>query len=429
MLSNDYTFSLLSAGLLFKSIAMVDNMFYNKNMDIFDKLIVLGQNMAFEDPEVPELPSSVGAYPLVSCPLPPVAGEDHPCDRDYPIFMTTLSGGRKVPILKTLLTSFCERNCNYCFCRNGQDIPRQTFKPEELASGFMCMYRKHAVQGLFLSSGIAGGGCHTQDRLLAAAEILRLKMNFRGYLHLKLMPGAEKDQVERAMQLADRVSVNLEAPTLAYLQRLAPMKQLVEELVQPLKWVEEIRKNSPAWKGWNRRWPSSTTQFVVGAAGESDVDLLRASDYLHSHLKLRRVYFSGFQPVPGTPLENCPPANPWRRIRLYQADFLLRDYQFTFEDFPYARDGNLPLQVDPKLAWAQENLSQMPLEVNRAEPRELLRIPGIGLKGAGAILAARRKGRLKGLDDLRALGIRCTERLAPFILVDGRRPEFQPSLW
>jgi predicted DNA-binding helix-hairpin-helix protein len=333
-----------------------------------------------------------------------------------------------VPILKTVLTSACERNCYYCAFRAGRDMRRYTFKAEELASIYMNMYTSGAVKGIFLSSGVAGGGVRTQDKLIAAAEVLRQKFNYQGYLHLKIMPGAEYAQVERTMQLADRVSVNLEGPTSETLSRLAPQKMFLEELLKPLRWVEEIRTSQPGSQGWNGRWPSSTTQFVVGGAGESDLELLRASDYLYRRLRLRRAYFSGFKPVEGTPLQEQPAVNPWRTYRLYQASFLLRDYGFTYEDLPFAVSGDLPLQEDPKLAWARMNLSQSPLEVNRADLQQLLRIPGIGQRGARAIITARQRHRLHDLDDLKSLGI-LSERAAPFILLSGRRPAFQLRLF
>lgn len=399
-------------------------------MDVFEKLSSLRLEVAFEDAEVAatleEMPVRQNA--LARYPASGVGGEDHPCDPVYPIYMATLPGGKRIPVLKTLLTSACERNCYYCFARAGRDAPRQTFHPDELAKAFFSMYQKGVVQGILLSSGIAGGSIRTQDRLLAVAEILRNRIGYHGYLHLKLMPGVERAQVEHAMQLADRVSINLEAPTAQHLSRLAPMKQLVEELVRPLKWVEEIRQNQPAWYSWKGRWPSSTTQFVVGAAGESDWDLLRASEYLHRRLKLSRVYFSGFAPVPDTPMENYPPVDPRRRIRLYQADFLLRDYGFSFSDLIFLPDGTLPLENDPKLLWAQNHLADAPLEVNRATSEELLRVPGIGPKSVKAILSARRCGRLRSLRDLKVLGVQI-KRAAPFILLDGRQPVFQLRFW
>ena len=177
-----------------------------------------------------------------------------------------MPNGQNIKLLKTLLTSVCERDCYYCPFRSGRDFRRATFQPAEFASLFMNLHRVGAAEGIFLSSGVAGGGVRTQDRLLDTADILRHKLGFRGYLHLKIMPGAEKAQVERAMQLADRVSVNLEAPNTERLAMLAPHKIFMEELLQPLRWVEEIRRSQPAHKSWNGHWPSMVTQYVVGGS-------------------------------------------------------------------------------------------------------------------------------------------------------------------
>jgi predicted DNA-binding helix-hairpin-helix protein len=284
------------------------------------------------------------------------------------------------------------------------------------------------AEGIFLSSGIAAGGANTQNKILDTAEILRNKLGFRGYLHLKIMPGAEKGQVQRLMQLADRVSINLEAPNRERLTKLAPNKSFFDELFRPLKWVEEIRQSQPAHKGWNGRWPSTVTQFVAGGSDESDLELLTTTDWLMKNVRLKRAYFSAFNPIRDTPMENKEAVDPLREHRLYQASFLLRDYGFDLEDMPFVKDGNLPLATDPKLAWAQQNLEGKPLEINQAERRELLRIPGIGPKGAEAILRARRGGKLRDLTTLKKLGI-VTTRVAPFILLDGRRVDRQLSMF
>lgn len=339
-----------------------------------------------------------------------------------------LPNGKTILLLKTLLSSACERDCFYCPFRAGRDFRRAVFKPDEFAALFIKLNRAGAAEGLFLSSGLAGGGARTQDQLLDTADILRNKFGFRGYLHLKIMPGAEKDQVYRAMQLADRVSINLEAPNAERLARLAPRKRFHQELLRPLQWVEEIRQSVPAYKGWNGRWPSSVTQFVAGGADESDLELLTATQWLYKNVRLSRVYFSAFSPIPGTPLEDKPRVEPLREHRLYQASFLLRDYGFDLEDLPFTADGSLPLAADPKLAWAQKNLAERPVEINRAEKRELLRVPGIGLKGAEAILRARREGRLRELSQLRKLGI-AVQRAAPYVLIDGKRSPQQIAMF
>src|SRR5689334_23362570 len=173
-----------------------------------------------------------------------------------------LPNGKQIKLLKTLLTSACERDCYYCPFRAGRDFRRATFKPQEFAEMFMKLHRSSMAEGIFLSSGIAADGANTQNRILDTAEILRNKLGFRGYLHLKIMPGAEKGQVQRLMQLADRVSINLEAPNTERLKKLAPGKVFIEELFRPLKWVEEIRQTQPAYKFWNGRWSLTLTKFV-----------------------------------------------------------------------------------------------------------------------------------------------------------------------
>lgn len=408
-------------------------------MDSTEKLACLKEYMRFEIVgEVPHSPvgtvkkSQTGAG-CISSESPMLVGgkstqEFQPFSSTYPVYMAALPNGKRVPILKTVLTSVCEHNCNYCAFRSGRDFPRVSLQPDELAKTFVQMYRADIVQGIFLSSGVVGGGVHTQDRLIAAAEILRRRLGYQDYLHLKIMPGAERAQVEHSMQLADRVSVNLEAPTTERLIHMAPEKLFLKELMRPLQWVEEIRCIKPSHLGWKGHWPSSTTQFVVGGVNETDFELLNTTCYLHKSLHLARVYYSGFAPVPGTPMEDYTAVNPWRRHRLFQGSFLIRDYGFSIEDFRFSSSGNLALEKDPKLAWAEAHLGQTPLEINNANLQELLRIPGIGPQGARLILEARSKSPIRQIDDLKRLGIK-SNRLAKFILIDGRRPEFQMSLW
>jgi len=339
------------------------------------------------------------------------------------VYNAIMPGGKKISLLKTMLTSACERNCNYCPFRAGRNMRRATFKPEEMAKVFSEISQSNLAEGIFLSSGIIGGGMKTQDRLLDTAHLLRRKHNFRGYLHLKLMPGCEQAQVERAMALATRVSINLEAPNAARLGALAPKKKFDEELLRPLLWANQIRKAQP----WHT-WASTVTQFVVGAAGESDLELLSIVERLHAQAGLTRAYFSAFSPIKDTPLENHAPENPWREHRLYQSSFLLRDYGFELEELPFTDKGNLPLNEDPKIAWAKVNLADAPVELNRAEKRDLLRVPGIGPKGVDAILNARKTGSLRELRDLKSLGV-LAGRAAPFILLAGKRPVAQLALF
>ncbi len=329
------------------------------------------------------------------------------------------------PVLKTMMTTACERNCHYCVFRAGRTkTKRVTFSPDEMAGAFATLERAGKVDGLFLSSGIIKGSVATQDKIIDTADIIRNKQGYKGYIHLKIMPGIEYDQLQRSMQLADRISVNLEAPTSARLEKLAPKKVFVEELVQMLLWAQQIRSDNR-----HQKLASSVTQFVVGAVGDTDLELLSMSDKLYSLAKLARVYYSAFSPVPGTPFEHLPPTEALREFRLYQSSFLLRDYTWDVEELPFLGDGNLPLNVDPKQAWADEHLAQDPIEIMSAERLQLLRIPGVGPVGADAIIRARRRGTLSELAHLKRIGIRAPQKLAKYVLLNGRPPARQLQLF
>lgn len=341
---------------------------------------------------------------------------------------STMRGGKSAILLKSLLTSFCENNCLYCPFRSGRDFPRESFTPDEFAELAVNLTKAGLIQGIFLSSGVAGSGNITQDRLIKTAEILRKKKNYRGYLHLKIMPGSDFDQVFSAMQLADRVSVNLEAPNADRLQYLAPGKNFQDELMRPLIWTDFIRRNFSPHAVWKNRWPSSSTQFIVGCAGESDRELLETTQKMHREHNLERAYFSAFRPHQDTPLEDHPASTYRREQRLYQADYLIRDYGFSQEELVFNPEGNLLMDKDPKIAWANEKLSDQRIEINHANREELLRIPGIGPAGADQIIRERRNGPIRDLGTLKKWGIH-TGRTEKFILLNGRCPPSQPALF
>jgi predicted DNA-binding helix-hairpin-helix protein len=331
----------------------------------------------------------------------------------------------KKPILKAMVTTACQMNCHYCPFRAGRSkMKRLTFTPDELASGLDTLQRAGKVEGMFLSSGIIKGSVTTQDKIIDTAEIVRNRYHYQGYLHLKVMPGIEYDQLYRLMQLADRVSVNLEGPTQERLDALAPKKDFQRELLSMLQLAEQIRRTHPYEK-----LASTVTQFVVGAVGDTDQELLSLSNQLYRQMGLTRAYYSGFHPVEQTPFENLAPTDPLREHRLYQASFLLRDYGWSVQDLSFMEDGNLRTDIDPKRAWAERHLHSAPVDVMKADRRQLLRVPGIGPKGADAILRARRLGRLTELAHLRKLNIRAPEQAAPYILLDGRRPATQMCLF
>jgi predicted DNA-binding helix-hairpin-helix protein len=335
-------------------------------------------------------------------------------DLDRWIYPSVLPGGRSAHLLKVLLTNACERNCRYCENRAGRDSGRAAFGPGELAEKFMDMHRAGLVMGLFLSSALAGGGVRTMDRMIATAEILRRRHGYRGYLHLKILPGAQEAQVERAGMLATRVSINLEVPSRRFLPAVAPDK-LPDEIAAPLSYIRKYRERGL------RSWAPSgyTTQFMVGAAGETDRDILATTQALYGGVKASRVYYSAFQPVEGTPLEHAAACPLWREHRLYQSEFLIRKYGFHADELVFDDDGNLDESVDPKTAWAGRHPESFPLEVNDAPPELLLRVPGIGPESARRIAAMRLKGRIRSLDQVRAAGA-LAGRAAPYLLLDGR---------
>lgn len=331
----------------------------------------------------------------------------------------------KKSILKAMVTTACERNCYYCPFRAGRSkMKRLTFTPDELAGSLDTLQRAGKVEGMFLSSGIIKGSVTTQDKIIDTAEIVRNRYHYKGYLHLKIMPGVEQAQLYRIMQLADRVSVNLEGPTQERLNALAPKKDFQRELLGMLQLAEQIRRTHPYEK-----LAGTVTQFVVGAVGDTDQELLSLSSRLYREAGLTRAYYSGFSPVLQTPFENLAPTDPLREHRLYQASFLLRDYGWQVEDLPFLNDGNILLEIDPKRAWAERHLRAAPIEIMTATREQLLRIPGIGPVGAGAIIQARHKGRITELSHLRKLHISAPEQAAPFILLDGHRAVIQMTLF
>lgn len=327
------------------------------------------------------------------------------------IYPAVLPDGKTVRLLKILMTNACSNDCLYCATRCGRDFKRTSLSPDELAAMFMGLHRRNLVTGLFLSSAIATSARATMERMIKAVEILRFKFGFSGYVHLKILPGAAFDYVERAVQLATRVSVNLEAPSGARLQKISRGKNF-DDLLLRMKWVKSLASNAGGLTA------GQTTQFVVGAAGESDREILQLTGKLYEDLELSRVYYSAFQPVTGTPLEGRSATPPMREHRLYQVDFLLRKYGFAFEEITFQRDGNLSLSLDPKMVWALSHPERFPLEINKASREELLRVPGIGPKSASRIVKARLKGKLYSLQELKGMRV-LVKRAAPFILING----------
>ena len=346
------------------------------------------------------------------------------------IHVSPVGGGKSVRLLKVLQTNICEFDCFYCEHRAGRDVPRTYVSPEELAQTFMMLHRKRLVDGLFLSSGITKKVDTMQERMVQTAEILRNRHQFKGYIHLKIMPGAGMNAVERTMQLANRVSLNLEAPTPQHLARLSAKKDFLDGILTRMVWVKRMKDSHP-----NLIPAGQITQFVVGAAGESDLDLLSATDQLYKQVGLRRAYFSAFSPVPDTPLDHLPATPLLRQNRLYQADWLMRFYGFSVSELVFDERSLLPLNVDPKMAWATSHPEWFPMEIKTAPYEMLVRVPGIGPISAKRIVDNRRSSVITDIKHLTRLGV-VTKRAASFLLFNGRifatpapsRPR-QMNLW
>jgi predicted DNA-binding helix-hairpin-helix protein len=341
------------------------------------------------------------------------------------VYDSKRQGGGTTRLFKVLQTNACRYSCKYCFTSCAIKRKRTTFKPDELATTFASLQREKRVDGMFLSSGIVPDADTTMEKMLATVERLRLKEGYTGYIHLKLIPGASFEYIERAVELADRVSLNLEAPNQARLTDLAPDKEFASNMWGRMAWAAELMKR--ARQEGRQAARSLTTQFVVGAVGESDRELLETVQRAHRELDLRRAYFSAFHPIDRSPFADAPAEDPTRALRLYQSDFMIRDYGFSYAELPFNDQGLLPRDKTPKQAWAELHLVE-PIEVNRASRLHLLKIPGIGPRSADRIIEARRETKLRDLSQLKALGV-TIGWAAPYVLLDGRRTPEQLRLW
>lgn len=328
--------------------------------------------------------------------------------------------GRCVSLLKVLLTNFCLYDCQYCVNRRSSNVPRARFTPEEVVRLTLDFYRRNCISGLFLSSGIIRSADYTMEQLIRVAQLLREEHQFRGYIHLKTIPDADPLLIEEAGRLADRLSVNIELPTEAGLQRLAPEKQ-VSTIRQAMGTIHRGQQAVAGEVNAPRFTPAGqSTQMIVGADATDDSTILHNAESLYQGYGLRRVYYSAFSPIPDSP-SSVPLAAPplLREHRLYQADFLMRGYGYKAGEL-LTQSSNLALDIDPKLAWALANRDVFPLDVNRAEPALLARIPGIGLRSVQRLVALRRERRIR-YDDL--IQLRCVlDKARPFIVTSDYRP-------
>lgn len=335
--------------------------------------------------------------------------------------------GRCISLLKILLTNHCIFDCHYCINRKSSNVRRAKFTPREVADLTLTFYRRNYIEGLFLSSGIIKSSNHTMELLVETARILREEHDFRGYIHLKTIPEADPDLAHQAGLYADRVSINVELPTDSGLTRLAPDKNArqIEGAMGGMKMaIRQSKDERKRFKHAPRFAPGGqSTQMIVGADAATDSDIVGKASRLYGNFKLRRVYYSAFSPIPDAsavlPLKRPP---LMREHRLYQSDWLMRFYGFAPQEVMQATDadGNLPLDIDPKMAWALKFRDRFPVDVNRAGREDLLRVPGLGTRAVGQILASRRHRTLR-LDDVAKLTV-SVARVRPFICTADWRP-------
>jgi predicted DNA-binding helix-hairpin-helix protein len=343
------------------------------------------------------------------------------------------SPGTRMSLLRILMTNACSFNCHYCPMRRDRPMPRTLLKPEELVRIFLGAHRRGWCQGLFVTTGIPGRPVHVMDELIKALELLRERHRFGGYIHVKLVPGAERSQIERLTALASRVSLNFEAACGASLAQIAPDKSFpvtLDAFQQVRRLVLLERQAQADGKPKDPVHPGGTAgmtmQFVVGATPDTDRTLLDTIADLQAGGGVHHAHFSAFRPISDTPMESVPATPALREHRLYQATYLMGDYGFSADEVVYEPGGNLPLAVDPKTAWALAHPERFPVEVSSASYEALVRVPGIGPAVARRIVTERGGTVLRGLADLRKLGA-VTTRAGGFLTLRGRR--LQTTRW
>lgn len=333
--------------------------------------------------------------------------------------------GRCISLLKILFTNECIYDCKYCVNRRSNDVERTSFTPDEVCTLTMEFYRRNYIEGLFLSSGILKSPDYTMELLYATLWKLRKEYNFQGYIHVKAIPGASQELVQRIGFLADRMSVNLELPTAESLRLLAPHKTR-KNILTPMRLVQNLasenRQEIQLYRNAPRFVPAGqSTQMIIGATPETDYQIIRVAESMYQKFELKRVFYSAFVPVNE---DVCLPAGTGegppllREHRLYQADWLLRYYHFQAEELLSEENPNFNVLFDPKCNWALKHLEQFPVEVNRDDYKMLLRVPGIGYKSAGRIVRARKLGTLD-FADLKKFGV-VLKRALYFITCNGK---------
>lgn len=333
-------------------------------------------------------------------------------DSSNGICHTYTEDGRCVSLLKILLTNHCIYDCAFCVSRKSNDVKRAAFTVEEVVDLTMSFYRRNYIEGLFLSSGIFKNADFTMERLVRIVKKLRIEERFNGYIHLKTIPGASQELLTEAGLYADRMSINLEMPTENGLKLLAPEKSH-EEVKKPLGFIQNTitqfkdEKQTGLIKSVPKFVPAGqSTQMVIGATPESDMEIMYSADEYYRNFSLKRVYYSGYIPISHDSRMPAIGTQPplLRENRLYQADWLMRFYGFNVRELLNNKNPHLDTDIDPKLSWALRNLDQFPIDINTADYHLILRVPGIGVRSAQKIVQARKFGRLRS-DQLQKIGI------------------------
>ncbi|MFB0920308.1 MAG: putative DNA modification/repair radical SAM protein [Oscillospiraceae bacterium] len=339
--------------------------------------------------------------------------------------------GRCISLLKVLMTNSCIYDCKYCVNRSSNDCRRTAFTPEELAELTIEFYRRNYIEGLFLSSGVIHNPDYTMEQMIQALQLLRYKHNFWGYIHAKTIPGASPELVRRMGLLADRLSINVELPSEQSLRLLAPNKKR-EAIFSPMKQIrvesEQSRQELVVYKSAPKFAPAGqATQMIIGASPETDYQIINLASAMYGKYSLKRVFYSAYIPAVADTLLPALDAKPplLREHRLYQADWLMRQYGFAAEEILSPETPNFNPYLDPKCNWAINNMQEFPVDVNTAELETLLRVPGIGPTSARRIVIARRNGRL-GIAELKHIGV-VLKRAQYFILASDWPPSVPPG--
>ncbi|MBU0535921.1 MAG: radical SAM protein [Nanoarchaeota archaeon] len=366
-------------------------------MDIIEKIRVLGAGAKYDN---------------CGCSVPKTKQDDRFKDAlQHAIYETSSEGGMKTKLFKTLMSNSCSFDWKYCLnsTRCQKKSNNTSFEPKELAETFNYLYKNKYVEGLFLSSGISSDPDRMAEKMIEAVSMIRVKYHFRGYVHMKILPGSSYETVKRSAEISTRLSINIEAPNKERINELSSTKEFKSDILRRQAWIK--KQKVPA---------GQTTQVIVGAGEETDLEIIKMVDWEYREMDLKRFYYNSFSPVKGTPMENKEAVESLREFRLYNVDFLFRKYGYRLKEVEGIMDDGMLPREDPKILIARQSFEGH-VDVNDLGYRELLRIPGIGPTSANRIVSKTRTGqKIKTKKDLKACGV-VLKRALPFVEVGGER--------